>query len=59
MAKELNLGLDSFVFIDDNPSERAIVRENLDVSVPEVGSEVIDFIAHIDRTSVLQYSLDR
>lgn len=54
MVKELNLGLDSFVFIDDNPSERAIVRENLDVSVPEVGSEVIDFIAHIDRNGYFE-----
>ncbi len=55
IAKELNLGLDSFVFIDDNPSERAIVRENLgDVSVPEVGSEVIDFITHIDRNGYFE-----
>ena len=26
IAEELNLGLDSFVFVDDNPAERAIVR---------------------------------
>ncbi len=36
LAQELNLGLDSFVFIDDNPSERGRVREALpQVLVPE------------------------
>jgi FkbH-like protein len=44
IAKELNLGLDSFVFIDDNPAERAIVSAQLPmVSVPDVGSEVALF----------------
>jgi FkbH-like protein len=44
IASELNLGLDSFVFVDDNPAERAIVRAQLPVvSVPEVGSEVAAF----------------
>jgi FkbH-like protein len=36
LAEELNLGLKSFVFLDDNPSERGRVRELLpDVLVPE------------------------
>jgi FkbH-like protein len=36
MAAELSLGLDSFVFLDDNPLERALVRERLpQVIVPE------------------------
>lgn len=36
IANELNLGLQSIVFIDDNPFERALVREALpDVFVPE------------------------
>ena len=44
IAKELNLGLDSFVFIDDNPAERAIVQAQLpQVAVPDVGSEVARF----------------
>ena len=39
MAKGLSLGLDSFVFLDDNPVERAWVRSDLpDVIVPECGS---------------------
>ena len=37
ISKELNLNLDSFVFIDDSPMERDIVRENLpEVSTPEL-----------------------
>ncbi|MBO7083083.1 MAG: HAD-IIIC family phosphatase [Bacteroidales bacterium] len=36
LAEELNLGLDSFVFVDDNPTERALVKQLLPmVSVPE------------------------
>ena len=41
IAAELNLGLDSMVFVDDNPAERALVAEELpEVAVPEVGSDV-------------------
>jgi len=36
LAKELNIGLDSMVFFDDDPTNRAIVREMApDVEVPE------------------------
>ena len=36
LAEELNIGLDSFVFLDDNPAERELVRQLLPmVSVPE------------------------
>lgn len=36
LAEELNIGLDSMVFIDDNPTERALVRAALPmVAVPE------------------------
>jgi len=41
IAGELNLGLDSFVFVDDNPAERSIVAAQLPMMmVPDVGSEV-------------------
>jgi FkbH-like protein len=37
IASELSLGLDSIVFVDDNPAERALVREVLpEVAVPEL-----------------------
>ena len=49
LAQELNLGLDSFVFIDDNPAERAIVSAQVpEVQVPEVGDDVTHFIGIID-----------
>ena len=36
LAEELNIGLDSMVFIDDNPTERELIRQMLPmVSVPE------------------------
>lgn len=36
LAEELNLGLDSFVFVDDNPTERELIKQMLPmVSVPE------------------------
>ncbi|HKT17950.1 MAG TPA: HAD-IIIC family phosphatase [Stellaceae bacterium] len=41
LAKTLELGLDSFVFVDDNPAERAIVRRELpSVAVPELPDDV-------------------
>lgn len=37
IAQTLNLGLDSFVFVDDNPAEREIVKRNLpEVTVVEM-----------------------
>jgi len=37
IAEELSLGLDSFVFVDDNPAERALMRQLLpQVAVPEL-----------------------
>lgn len=40
IADELSLGLSSFVFMDDNPAERAIVRQRLpEVAVPELPEE--------------------
>lgn len=36
IAEELNIGLDSFVFVDDNPAERELVKRLLpEVEVPE------------------------
>ena len=40
IATHLNIGLDSLVFVDDNPFERALVRQELPmVAVPEVGDD--------------------
>ena len=40
IARELNIGLDSIVFFDDNPAERDLVRQKLPmVAVPEVPTD--------------------
>lgn len=50
IVKYINIGLDSVVFIDDNPVERKIVRDNLpDVVVPEVtGGDPYSYIRAIE-----------
>ena len=49
ISKELNLGLDSFVFIDDNPAEREEVEKQLpDVSIPNIGNIPENFIKIIN-----------
>ncbi len=55
IAKEINIGVDSLVFIDDNPVERDIVSSQIpSVSVPNVGNDVIHFIEHIDRNGYFE-----
>jgi FkbH-like protein len=50
IALELNIGLDSMVFVDDNPAERALVAAQLpEVAVPDVGSDVTGFAQALDR----------
>jgi FkbH-like protein len=49
IAQELNLGVDSFVFVDDNPAERAIVEAQLPgVAVPDIGNEVTKYASIIE-----------
>jgi FkbH-like protein len=44
IAEELNIGLDSLVFLDDNPFERNLVRRELPmVAVPEVTDDPTDY----------------
>jgi FkbH-like protein len=51
IARILNIGLDSLVFVDDNPAERAIVRKFLPmVEVPEL---------HIDPANYIQCIAER
>jgi FkbH-like protein len=50
IAKEINIGVDSLVFIDDNPAERDIVSLQVpSVAVPSIGDDVINFIDYVDR----------
>jgi FkbH-like protein len=44
IAAQLNIGLDSLVFVDDNPIERARIREALPmVSVPEIPDDAAGY----------------
>ncbi len=55
IAVDLNLGLDSFVFVDDNPAERALVRRFLpEVSVPEMPEDPALFGRAVDRKSYFE-----
>lgn len=66
MAKTLNLGLDAFVFVDDNPIERKQVRDALPmVAVPELPQDpstwlpVIQGAAYFDQQSLSTEDLAR
>lgn len=50
IAATLNIGIDSIVFADDNPAERAVVRQFLPmVEVPELPEDPAGYIAAISR----------
>jgi FkbH-like protein len=50
IASILNIGLDSFVFVDDNPVERDLVRSHLPmVAVPELPQDPAGYIEAIER----------
>jgi len=45
IAEQLNIGIDSLVFVDDNPVERARVRESLPtVAVPELPADPAQYV---------------
>ena len=44
IAKSLDIGIESLVFVDDNPAERAIVRAELpEVAVPEMPADIANY----------------
>ena len=54
IAEELSLGMDSFVFVDDNPAEREIVRrQHPAVTVPEV-ENAESFIRVLDHSGFFE-----
>lgn len=61
VAKELNLGPDAFVFLDDNPAERANMAAKLpEVAVPEFPAGVENlprFIRHVERLYFPEFRL--
>jgi len=66
IAEKLNLGLDSFIFLDDSPIECAEVRsscpEILTLQLPSDDSKIVPFLEHVwafDRTEVTDEDLRR
>ncbi|MFC2074206.1 HAD-IIIC family phosphatase [Campylobacterota bacterium] len=55
IAKEINIGIDSLVFIDDNPAERDIVSSQVPhVSVPDIGDDITQYIDYIDKSGYFE-----
>lgn len=51
IARELNIGLDALVFVDDNPREREIVRQwTPEVRVVELSEDASDYPRLLDQT---------
>jgi FkbH-like protein len=45
IAAQLNIGIDSLVFVDDNPAERARIRQSMPmVCVPELPDDVANYV---------------
>jgi FkbH-like protein len=45
ISAQLNIGLDSLVFVDDNPVERARIRQSLPmVAVPELPKDIANYV---------------
>jgi len=54
IANELNLGVDSLVFVDDNPAEREIIRQQVPgVSIPEM-TRPEEYINIIDKSGFFE-----
>lgn len=55
IAHELSLGLDSFVFVDDNPAERSLVASQLpSVGVPEISEDAAGSVRILDRNQYFE-----
>ncbi|MES2528860.1 MAG: HAD-IIIC family phosphatase [Bdellovibrionota bacterium] len=55
ISQQLNLGLDSFVFIDDSPFERNEIRHSLpEVLVPELSDDPTEYITLLDQAGFLE-----
>ncbi len=56
-ASQMDLGVDSFVFVDDNPTERALVAANVPgVAVPEM-KEPGSYIRTLDRNGYFEVTV--
>ena len=60
IQKILNIGFDSMVFLDDNPFERNMVRENIpEITVPELSEDpalYLDYLYNLNLFETVSYS---
>ncbi len=55
IQKMLNIGFDSLVFLDDNPAERAIVRQaHPEVCVPELPEDPAEWLGFLARENLFE-----
>ncbi len=65
ISEELNLGADSFVFVDDNPAERQIVKNYIDkiavpqIDIPENYIKIIDRNGYFEVTNFSKEDLNK
>ena len=58
IAHTLSLTPDSFVFVDDNPAEREIIRQQVkNATVPEIGETPENYIKAIDRMGYFEVTV--
>jgi FkbH-like protein len=51
----LNIGMDSIVFLDDNPFERSIVKTNIpDLTVPELPEDPADVVPYLRKLNLFE-----
>ena len=55
IANQVNIGIDSLVFLDDNPSERELVKQQVpQVTVPDMGDDIVKYAAILDRSGLFE-----
>ena len=55
IARQLNIGLDALVFVDDNPAERALIRQILpEVKVVELSADPAEYPLLLDQSGWLE-----
>lgn len=58
VAHSLSLTPDSFVFVDDNPAEREIIKQQVkNATVPEIGNNPKDFIGILDKMGYFEATI--
>lgn len=57
IQKVINIGFDSMVFLDDNPFEREVVKNELpEIEVPDLPEDPVDYLQFIKRQNLFEIS---